>query len=164
MPVPRWIKGSPGGTQPRSVTHGCGTPCCKALSQGSRGRHGRLPALPPRLRAEATGRGHLSGRVLFPSLLMSSADHSWKSLITCFLEGNQPCGQMGRAVQPRGGLWIPLPTAGRAQVVPASWAADAPSSSVLRWPGCLCLPVTADSGLHAAGAGRVSLDVLPVSA
>lgn len=83
MPVSRWIKGSPGGTQPRPVTHGCGTPCCKALSQGSRGRHVRLPSLPPGLQAGAAGRGHLSGRVLLPSLQMSSADHSWKSLTTC---------------------------------------------------------------------------------
>lgn len=41
-------------------------------------------------------------------------------LLHAFFGESQPCGQTGRAVQPRGVPRIPLPSAGRGQMVPAS--------------------------------------------
>lgn len=127
------------------VTHGCGTPCCKALSQRSKGVEDglgdRLPALAPGPRAGAAGRGRLSVRILFPALQRSSAGQGCGTLVLDgAFEESQPCGKMGRAVQPTGSPRAPSLSAGRGE--PA--AANAP-----RDPGRLCLPVTADSGLHA---------------
>lgn len=66
-----------------------------SLLQGAESRESRKaweiarpPSLPP---AWAAGRSHrkrpFEWEVLLPSLLMSSANHSWKPLSTCFLWG-----------------------------------------------------------------------------
>lgn len=161
MPGPRWIKGSPGGTQPCSlVTHGCGTPSCKALSQRSRGGLGRSPAHPPSLpgcgqepREEAIG----VGGFYFPPSKHPALVMAGNLLLAAAFRASQPLWQDGQGRATAGASSGPRCRQRMLHEIPPAGSSGCPGASACRSPltqGCT-------QGLGSAG--RVSLGVLPRS-